>query len=284
MYQLKNVIGRSNAVKSPSADFNACDDFLVTVKTGHIIAAFAEISEDFNLSEAWMDTVDNRKKLLSEICGKLMEKYLRFSFNEIYVPSEDKKLEYAIQIISLGCFYLEYSDAIREGDGIRVLRCWRYLLPIFWNSGRVNYSNEVLNMLFQHDYSLSPRHSHDLLYGRFINVHGRQGKNIPADLHMEHMDRVLKECIHDLGSNQMEQAITRVGKAMGAILPILDEYDEHNNISIPSGAHKPLNILKDQQKISMELSKHKILQYVPQRKHENFPNPRIVLHGKKKMN
>ena len=66
-----------------------------------------------------------------------MEKYLRFSFNEIYVPSEDKKLEYAIQIISLGCFYLEYySDAIREGDGIRVLRCWRYLLPIFWNSGR----------------------------------------------------------------------------------------------------------------------------------------------------
>ena len=81
-----------------------------------------------------MDTVDNRKKLLSEICGKLMEKYLRFSFNEIYVPSEDKKLEYAIQIISLGCFY---SDAIREGDGIRVLRCWRYLLPIFWNSGRV---------------------------------------------------------------------------------------------------------------------------------------------------
>ena len=46
--------------------------------------------------------------------------------------------------------------------------------------------------------------------------------------------------------------------------------------------HKPLNILKDQQKISMELSKHKILQYVPQRKHENFPNPRIVLHGRKK--
>ena len=72
-------------------------------------------------------------------------------------------------------------------------------------------------MLFQHDYSLSPRHSHDLLYGRFINVHGRQGKNIPADLHMEHINRVLKECIHDLGSNQMEQAITRDGKDMGAI-------------------------------------------------------------------
>ena len=75
--------------------------FFVTVITGHIIAAFAEISEDFNLSEAWMDTVDNRKKLLPAICGKLTEKYLRsFSFNEIYVPSEDKKLEYAILIIS----------------------------------------------------------------------------------------------------------------------------------------------------------------------------------------
>ena len=48
----------------------------------------------------------------------------------------------------------------------------------------------------------------------------------------------------------------RVGKAMGPILPILDEFDEHINISIPSGAHKPLNILKDQQKISTEFSKH----------------------------
>ena len=104
MYQLKNVIGRFNAVKSPSADFNARDDFLVTVITGHIIAAFAEISEDFNLSEAWMDTVDNRKKLASEICGKLMEKYLRFSFNEIYVPSEGKNWNKPFKLLAWDAF------------------------------------------------------------------------------------------------------------------------------------------------------------------------------------
>ena len=30
----------------------------------------------------------------------------------------------------LGCFYQEYSDAIQEGDGGRVLHCWKYM--IYW--------------------------------------------------------------------------------------------------------------------------------------------------------
>ena len=53
--------------------------------------------------------------------SSIMEKYLKFSFNSPITASDDKKLEYAIQIISLGCFYLEFSGAICEGDGMRVL-------------------------------------------------------------------------------------------------------------------------------------------------------------------
>ncbi len=26
---------------------------------------------------------------------------------------------------------MEFKDAIREGDGERVLRCWKYMIPIF---------------------------------------------------------------------------------------------------------------------------------------------------------
>ena len=43
---------------------------------------------------------------------------------------------------------MEYSDAIREGDGNCVLRCWRYLLPMFVSSGRKNYALESLNSLY----------------------------------------------------------------------------------------------------------------------------------------
>ena len=265
------------------ADFNSCDDFFVTTVVGHIVAAYAELSGDFDLTEIWMNSDEDREKTLSGICNNIMEKYLKFSHNMPRMSSDDKKLEYAIQIISMGCFYMEYSDAIREGDGERILRCWRYLLPIFWNSGRTNYANEVLNMLFQHDFSLSPRHATDLLWGRSINVHGRKGKNVSADLHMEHMNRVVKDCIKGLGSNQTERAIVRVSKALGTIIPVLDQYDEQNNIPSISGRHKVLSIQKNHEKICKELTKQKILQYIPRRKHDNFPNPRDVLHGKNKV-
>ena len=39
LYQLRNLLGRSNVVTDPTKDFNACEDFLLVVISGHIIAA-----------------------------------------------------------------------------------------------------------------------------------------------------------------------------------------------------------------------------------------------------
>ena len=95
---------------------------------------------------------------------------------------------------SLGCYYLEFTDAIKEGDGDRVLQYWKYL-PLFKNSGRKNYSIEVLNMPCQYNYKLTPRQSAELVWSRFVNVHGLPGRNIPADLYQEHLIRVCKDTI-----------------------------------------------------------------------------------------
>ena len=54
--------------------------------------------------------------------------------------SGDNIYQYTQQLVSLGCFYLEYDDAIKEGDGGRVLRCWK--------------SIEALLLLCQHEYLL----------------------------------------------------------------------------------------------------------------------------------
>ena len=54
-----------------------------------------------------------------------------------------------------------------EGGGERILRDWRYLLPMFWNSGRINYANEVLKM---HDYEILPALKTQLLCGSCINI------------------------------------------------------------------------------------------------------------------
>lgn len=52
---------------------------------------------------------------------------------------------------------MEFADSIREGDGGHVLRCWKYMLPIFSASGNTNYACEAANVVVQFTYTLSPR-------------------------------------------------------------------------------------------------------------------------------
>ena len=44
---------------------------------------------------------------------------------------------------------MEFADAIREGDGQRVIRCWRYFMPIFRAAQCTNYACESFNLLYQ---------------------------------------------------------------------------------------------------------------------------------------
>ena len=203
-------------VCKPKADFNACEDFLDIVVTGHILTAALKMlemrdSEDIpkkfvaNPEEIWMLPDEQRKQSLEEICQKFVENCVHFSYNNASVLStKDEVFNYAREMLRLGCLYLEYCDAVREGDGERLFRCYRYLLPIFMASGSRNYSCEVFNMLYQLAYVLPPNIASELMWGRFINTHGCGGKNICIDLHMEHLNRIAKV---GLGSNKTKAAI-----------------------------------------------------------------------------
>ena len=38
---------------------------------------------------------------------------------------------YASEVFTFGLFYLNFCDAIREGDGDQVTSMWKFLVPIF---------------------------------------------------------------------------------------------------------------------------------------------------------
>ena len=298
----------SNVKAKPKKNFNACHDFFVLVTQCHIIAAALTFLNMDSLEDepsteiipdpvtAWMLPDDERKKQLQSVCEAIVAKFVDFRYHEKPLPKcvesirgskhagsgsgsgDDKVHEYASQILSLGCFYLEFCDGINEGGGKRNLRCWRYLLPIFRGSGRKNYSIEALVLLCQHRYFLSPRLSSQLLWSRTVNVHGQAGKNIPGDLHMEHLNRVAKECISHLGAGKTPKAICRVGKAIGTIAPVLDQFDATNSIKKVSGTHKPPSHNKDMNTILNFLLQQKVFTIIPKRAHRSFPKPRNVLH------
>ena len=43
LYQLRNLINRRSVVKKVKSDVNACEDFLESVLTGHIISCAMEV-------------------------------------------------------------------------------------------------------------------------------------------------------------------------------------------------------------------------------------------------
>ena len=294
LYLLRNLLNRTNVVADPSKDFNACDDFFQLIVRSHIVVAALEKlqmssidttpSEDVlnTPQELWMLPLSQRKQVLNTVCLDIIDSVVEFSFNNHTSQCDDQVFSYAQQIISLGCFYLEFCDGVKEGDGERVLRCWKYLLPIFLASGRTNYSREAVNLLYQLQYALSPRLSYEVMYTRFINVHGHQGKNIPADLHMEHLNKLAKDAIKGLRSNKTEKAIVRVGRALGTIFPVLLNFDEENNITLPSGAHNVSSCKKDLVILTGALKQSKNFQQIHGRSHSTFPRPRNVLHNKGK--
>ena len=46
----------------------------------------------------------------------------------VYKADLDHKQEYDKEVLTMGLFYMEFQDTIREGDGHRVTRCLKFLL------------------------------------------------------------------------------------------------------------------------------------------------------------
>ena len=182
----------------------------------------------------------------------------------------DHVLEYARETLTLGMLFLEFKDSIREGDGNRVLRCWKYFLFLFRASGHVNYCIEAFNLLMQYYYTLTPRLAEQMLWGRFINYEGKPGHNISADLHMEHLNRTCKDAINHLGANKTPNAITRTGKAVCGLTAIVHNFDKLNGTVI-SGRHTRRSEMEDLIRIIEELTRLEVFATQPGRHHSKFP-------------
>ena len=171
LYQLRNLIARTNVNKKPEKDFNVCDDFFQLVITCYILTASLEFLKMKSLSDipsgddlpnAWMNSAEYTQNVLADVCDGVVDQFISFSFNENGKIHKDKVYNYNMHLISLGSFYLEDVDAIK-GDGQRVLICWKYLLPIFKSFGR--------------KFKLTPRQFAELFYNRFVAVNS----SLPLD-------------------------------------------------------------------------------------------------------
>ncbi|XP_019855343.1 PREDICTED: uncharacterized protein LOC109584168 [Amphimedon queenslandica] len=77
LYQLRNLLGRTNVKKDPSKSFDECEDFLLTAIEGFIVTAAMHILRMKSLDDvpdsevvpedSWLNPELERKRILSEV-------------------------------------------------------------------------------------------------------------------------------------------------------------------------------------------------------------------------
>ena len=133
----------------------------------------------------------------------------------------------------------------------------------------LDYSIEAFTLLFQYHFLYSERMRMQLIWGRTINVHGRIGRNISCDLHMEHLNRECKCSIGGLGANITDESIQRVGRSLRSSTRIMENFDTIHGISPTSGHHTVRSSEADMSKLMDQVIE--VFNYKPGRKHRNFP-------------
>ena len=145
------------------------------------------------------------------------------------------------------------------------------MLLLFRVSNKVKYSLKAYNLLAHYHYLYSERMCRQLLWSRTINVHGKPGKNIPMDLHMEHLNRDLKIVVSHLGPNILGPSLQRAGKALMTLREIQDHFDQETGIVTESGYHSSRRNTKDLNTIIEQLQTADVFKEVYARQHKQFP-------------
>ena len=139
---------------------------------------------------------------------------------------EDYIMNYHKAKMRYGLLLADINDAIREGDGKRLVNLYHIALLIYKCYGRSKYSYTCLLFLTKLNAILPAEKAEGLIWNRFCNNHGKKGKNISLDLRMDQLNNLLKACLKVLGSNFNEVSAQRVARTIGRIEEILASIDK----------------------------------------------------------
>eukprot|EP00794_Sanderia_malayensis_P008377 gene8377-9276_t len=220
----------------------------------------------FNLSAEVVDKFIIRKEQNSRI----VKRQLTFKFDEkrrveheithglhTENPSssqliKDGMFNYQCSLLDVGMVVVNFYDAVSEGDGPRVIRCWKFMLQYLKKDGASSrkYAPEALYMVFQ-IYAILPEiDAHHLIWNRFHKSKSCRGGNVPQDLALEHYNNLLKSVIKNLGPNSTNtKVIDRYCKALTVNKKFLENFDRSCHVIRRSGKHVKANLSGDFKKV-----------------------------------
>ena len=219
----------------PEKNMKATEDFFTIVLHAHIISA----------AHTLLSTTSNLHTTIS-LAQAIVDSFVDIDICDDNLPSKDDVYEYTREMLTLLLILENYHDAVREGDGDRVMLIWKILMLVFKATKRTNYAKEAAILLLQRHCLLSERKAAQLVWSRFVNTSGFTGHNIPTDLHIEHLNRRLKGILRQSGSNIIQpNSIVRASKAVGFVNQVCTTFELECGLKIPYGQHKKIAFAKE---------------------------------------
>lgn len=115
--------------------------------------------------------------------------------------SDDFIFKYHNSRLQIGLLLINIADAIKKGDGYRLVHCYKFVLLFEYQFNNTKYAYALL-LFFIHIYAvLSGDKSFCSIFNRLVNSKGKLGGNIPLDLFMEHLNLLLKRLAKGMGAN-----------------------------------------------------------------------------------
>ena len=269
---MKELVNRTSFGKDTKHNMKASEDFLEVVVYGHVIAAAKELTSTTSEESTVHDISE---KIISSFVKITIPSLCNDDSSENFGNSRDAEKDsvytYAKDLLTMGLLWYGFRDAVREGDGDRIVRYWKFLMVLFKTEKHYNYANEAFNFLAQ-TVLLSPRQVNELKWARTVNTSGRRGKNIPVDLHMEHLNRRLKVMLRNLGSNIMPSTAKRAARVLGVVEKICAQFKAETSITQNKDFHSVPSIKKDLSYISKQLIDGKVFQVINNRQHNAYKN------------
>ena len=145
------------------------------------------------------------------------------------------------------CFLFNFLDAIKEGEGVRIMRQYKYIILYCKADGShsTKYALECLYQFFLVHTLLYERDSERFVWNRSVNNSGKKGTNIPLDEDTEHSNNFLKQGIRNLGPNVTENAVQRLSHAESPKASILTNLDDSIKRLLRSGKHSTGTLERD---------------------------------------
>ena len=278
LYQLRNLIDRRDVTAEPKGTLHACQSFLTVVVEAEVLAAFAVTNNlerlDVDGCEILPDGVPTTTAGKLECITQIAKKVLSCTCLQPVTPDHDNHSadseplfqsddmsNYSSKLLTMGLLAWNFEDAIREGDGGRIISMWKFLLLFFKQSGKTKYSIEAAKLLADFYVNLSPEKRYELKWNCTSSSRGGLGNNKPLDLMLEHMNRTFTDNVRDFHAHLTEASVEKTSHAAPHVSQFVDQFDSETDVRKDSGYHVIPSFNTDRRIIFEELMKHKVVKH-----------------------